>query len=73
MKTDNTSAARQRRFREKARANGWVQGTVLVPATELADLQLLSDILRDNPDAEIAIRSRSTKQFRALRLIRRPT
>jgi hypothetical protein len=45
-KTRSPNAARQRRFREKAIEQGWVQCNVWVPASALADLQLQAELLR---------------------------
>jgi predicted SnoaL-like aldol condensation-catalyzing enzyme len=47
------NAARQAKFRAKARGNGFVQCNLLVPEGALADLQLLAELLRSNPNLTV--------------------
>jgi hypothetical protein len=63
-----SNAARQRRFREKAAQQGWVQCNVWVPAAAVPDLQLQAQILRQCPHLTVGpLRDPFTGKFVALR------
>jgi hypothetical protein len=62
------NAARQRRFRERASANGWVQCNVWVPAAAVPDLQLQAELLRQHSHLSVGpLRDPFTGRFVALR------
>lgn len=57
------SAERQRRFRERQRAKGFVQVTLLAPSHQVPDLMVMAKRLCENADLEVAaapLRSAST-------------
>jgi hypothetical protein len=63
-----SNAARQRRFRERATANGWVQCNVWVPAAAVPDLQLHAELLRQHAQLTVwPLRDPHSGRFVALR------
>lgn len=64
-----TSAERQRAFRARKKQEGLVQVTGLVPRKAQADLMIIMQMLRDNPDLEIAVQClRDTVSGRFVRI-----
>lgn len=64
-----TSAERQRAFRLRKKAEGLVQVTGLVPRNAQADVMILMQMLRENPNLELAVQClRDTETGRFVRI-----